>query len=94
MEEYEHTIPDSPDISCKAGVSFASSKLMFRSSKPWSSCWKIGNIIILFIPNCCKVNYLDLVSQVRALPTEDIVHFDIAIADSMLVHVSYSFADL
>ncbi len=94
MIENEHAVSNSPNISSKARVPLASSKLVLWSSETWCSCWEIWNIIILFISNCSKIDYFDLVSQIRSLLTEDIIHFDIAIADGVIMEILYCFTNL
>ena len=87
MIENPHGHSNRPNICGFTGVAVRASKLMFWSSKTWSSCWEVGNIVFSFESNGCEVDDDNLISELLSLSTEDVVHFDISVGDVVIMEV-------
>lgn len=94
MVEGPHGDPHRPHICSFAGVPVRASKLVLGGSEPWRSCGEVRNIILLFIPHCCKIYDHNLIALLLRFSGNYVVDFDISVGDVVRVEVLYGLTHL
>lgn len=85
MIEHVHRKAHSPNIRRPARIAIAACELMLRPSETRSSCWKIGNVVVVAISHSGKVNDLNLIANIGGFSAKDIVDLHVPIGDSLVM---------